>query len=70
MDLYASAGQKLKFILFPFINVLTEECLDFRYGDYGGMMESGTTAMEAITALLVQLLHNNLAETNLSHLFH
>ena len=33
-------------------------------------MESGTTAMEAITALLVQLLHNNLAETNLSHLFH
>lgn len=26
--------------------------VDFRYGDYGGMMESGTTAMEAITALL------------------
>jgi len=26
--------------------------LDYRYGDYGGMMESGTTAMEAITALI------------------
>lgn len=25
---------------------------DFRYGDYGGMMESGTAAMEAITALI------------------
>lgn len=24
---------------------------DYRYGDYGGLMESGTTAMEAITAL-------------------
>lgn len=26
---------------------------DYRYGDYGGLMESGTTAMEAITALFV-----------------
>ncbi|KAJ1413737.1 Emopamil-binding protein [Ochromonadaceae sp. CCMP2298] len=25
---------------------------DYRYGDYGGMMESGTTAMELITALI------------------
>ncbi len=26
--------------------------LDWRYGNYNGMMESGTTAMEAITALI------------------
>eukprot|EP00595_Chromulina_sp_UTEXLB2642_P000807 CAMPEP_0196766764 /NCGR_PEP_ID=MMETSP1095-20130614/29820_1 /TAXON_ID=96789 ORGANISM="Chromulina nebulosa, Strain UTEXLB2642" /NCGR_SAMPLE_ID=MMETSP1095 /ASSEMBLY_ACC=CAM_ASM_000446 /LENGTH=32 /DNA_ID= /DNA_START= /DNA_END= /DNA_ORIENTATION= len=26
---------------------------DYRYGDYGGSMESGTAAMEAITALVV-----------------
>jgi hypothetical protein len=25
---------------------------DFRYGDYNGMMESGTTAMELITAVI------------------
>lgn len=25
---------------------------DYRYGDYGGMMESGTHAMEVITALI------------------
>lgn len=25
---------------------------DYRYGDYNGLMESGTTAMEAITALV------------------
>jgi cholestenol delta-isomerase len=26
--------------------------LDYRYGDYNGMMESGTTAMELITAVI------------------
>lgn len=30
----------------------TYAAADYRYGDYGGLMESGTTAMEAITALL------------------
>lgn len=27
-------------------------CSDYRYGNYNGMMESGTAAMEAITALI------------------
>lgn len=27
-------------------------CIDFRYGDYGGLMESGTHAMEVITAVI------------------
>jgi hypothetical protein len=52
MDLYAAAGIDVITTLFGnvfFIKIYA----DYRYGDYGGMMESGTAAMEAITALLV-----------------
>lgn len=53
LDMYAAAGG-VKLLTSKLNRLLTSYSVllkDFRYGDYGGVMESGTAAMELITAV-------------------
>lgn len=68
MDVYAAAGientaEKCLLFLSLFRDHFYSSCcyaacwslwiiIDYRYGNYGGQLESGTAAMEAITALV------------------